>query len=305
MSKRAYISRYLIILKKLKTKPYISYNELEAHMNQQFRHLQLMDEDIELAFSKRTWLRDKREINNLFGIAIDYSTKHQGYCINETQNHNQYFERIIEEFDIFSSLNLAHEAAPFIHLENRKPQGTDNLYGLLDAIKQKQQIQFTYQKFWEEKPSKRTVEPYALKEFKNRWYLMAMNLQDGIVKSFALDRLTNLSITNNPFTVAINYNIEDNYRYCFGIISPNNEKPQTVVLSFDPYQGKYIKTLPLHATQQILLDDEEELQIQLTIYITHDFVMELLSFGSHVKVLQPLALIDEMKHSLQDALGQY
>ena len=305
MSKRAYISRYLIILKKLKARPYTSYNELEAHMNQQFRHLQIMDEDIELAFSKRTWLRDKREINNLFGIAINYSTKQQGYYLTQAQNHNQHFERMIEEFDIFSSLNLVNEATPFIHLENRKPQGTDNLYGLLHAIKQKLQIQFTYQKFWEETPSKRTVEPYGLKEFKNRWYLRAMNLQDGIVKSFALDRLTNLSITNNAFTVAANYNIDDNYRYCFGIISPNNDEPQTIVLSFDAYQGKYIKTLPLHASQQILVDDETELQIQLTLYITHDFVMELLSFGSHVKVLQPQTLIDELKTAYQEALQQY
>ena len=74
---------------------------------------------------------------------------------------------------MFNSLNLAQDLTPFIHLEKRRPQGTENLYGLLHAIKNRLQIKFNYQKFWEEELSQRLVEPYALKEFKNRWYIMA------------------------------------------------------------------------------------------------------------------------------------
>jgi predicted DNA-binding transcriptional regulator YafY len=305
VSKRAYISRYLLILKKLQAKPYCSFEELESHLSRQFQQMQLMDEAIELAFSKRTFQRDCREIYNLFGVQIDYSTTDKGYYINKTQQENKHAQRLIEEFEIINALSLANDAAPYIYLDNRQPQGTNNLFGLLHAIKTKVQIQFYYQKFWEDKPTKRTVEPYALKEFKNRWYLLAKNMGDGIVKSFALDRLTQLSFTNKPFTSTPNFDITAHYQYSFGIISPDDETPQTIVLSLDAYQGKYIKTLPLHHTQQILLDNDEELQIRLTLHITHDFVMELLSLGAQVKVLQPQVLIDELKAAYQEALQQY
>jgi len=189
--------------------------------------------------------------------------------------------------------------------KKRKPQGTENLYGLLHAIKNKFQIKFFYQKFWEDEISHRTVEPYALKEFKNRWYLLAKDGKDNNIKSFALDRLTNLEITNRAFEFPKTYNIEESYRYCFGIISPNGEEPEEIVLSFDPFQGKYIKSLPLHESQHILIDNEDELRVQLKLCVTLDLIMELLSFGDNMKVLKPDTLTNEIKAAHQKAFEQY
>ena len=176
---------------------------------------------------------------------------------------------------------------------------------MLHAIKNKLQIKFTYKKFWEEESSQRHVEPYALKEFKSRWYIMAKDTGDAMLKSFALDRLSNLEITKAHYLQANLSQVEENYKYCFGIISPNDEVPQEIVLSFTPLQGKFIKTLPLHSTQQVIKDTEEELQIKLKLFITYDFIMELLSHGENVRVIQPKALIKEVKQALQDALDQY
>ncbi len=134
---------------------------------------------------------------------------------------------------------------------------------------------------------------------------MAKDNKDNNVKSFALDRLTNLEIINTKFDFPKSDNIEENYRYCFGIISPNDEVPQDILLSFDPLQGKYIKSLPLHETQQVLIDNEDELQITLKLYVTHDLVMELLSFGNNMKVLQPKSLADEIKTAHHKAFKQY
>jgi len=305
MSKRGYISRYLLILKKLKSKPYSTYEELQGYIDNQFEYLQMQDDTLNIGFSKRTLQRDIREIRNTFGIDIEYSTKSKGYFISQNEIENMNFQRMIEAFDMFNSLNLAQDLTPFIHLEKRRPQGTENLYGILHAIKNKFQIKFSYQKFWEEEISQRTTEPYALKEFKNRWYILAKDNKDGNIKSFALDRLTNLEITNRTFDFPKTYNIEESYRYCFGIISPNDEEPKEIILSFDPFQGKYIKTLPLHDTQQVLVDNDDELQIKLKLCVTHDLVMELLSFGDNMKVLQPKSLIDEIKTAHQKAFKQY
>ena len=305
MSKRGYISRYLLILKKLKVKPYSTYEELQAYIENQFDFLQMQDDTLNIGFSKRTLQRDLKEIRNVFGIDIEYSKTNKGYYISQSETENMNFQRMIEAFDMFNSLNLAQDLTPFIHLEKRRPQGTENLYGLLHAIKNKLKIKFTYQKFWEEELSQRLVEPYALKEFKNRWYILAKDSKDNNIKSFALDRLTNLEITTQHYQYPDNYSIEQNYRYCFGIISPNGSDPQDIILSFDPFQGKYIKTLPLHETQEVLVDNDQETRIKLKLCLTNDLFMELLSFGDNMKVIEPKKLSDEIKEAHKKAYKQY
>jgi len=305
MSKRGYISRYLLILKKLKAKPYSTYEELQAYIDNQFEYLQMQDDTLNIGFSKRTLQRDIREVRNVFGIDIEYSKSLKGYYITQSDTENMSFQRMIEAFDMFNSLNLAQDLTPFIHLEKRKPQGTENLYGLLHAIKNKLQIKFIYQKFWEEETTARKVEPYALKEFKNRWYVMAKDSKDKNVKSFALDRLSNLEITNLTFIYPNTFSIEQTYRHCFGIICPIDEEPQEIILSFDPFQGKYIKTLPLHETQEILEDNDDELLVKLKLYVTHDLIMELLSFGDNMKVIKPKSLVKEIKLAHKKAFDQY
>ena len=304
MSKRGYISRYLLILKKLKVKPYSTYEELQTYIENQFDYLQMQDDTLNIGFSKRTLQRDIKEIRNVFGIDIEYSKSNKGYYISQSETENMNFQRMMEAFDMFNSLNLAQDLTPFIHLEKRRPQGTENLYGLLHAIKNRFKIKFTYQKFWEEELSQRLAEPYALKEFKNRWYIMAKDSKDSNIKSFALDRLTNLEITNQTYQYPDNYSIEQSYRYCFGIISPNDEEPQDIILSFDPFQGKYIKTLPLHDTQQALVDNDQEMKIKLRLCLTHDLLMELLSFGDNMKVIEPKSLADQIKQAHEKAYRQ-
>ena len=88
-------------------------------------------------------------------------------------------------------------------------------------------------------------------------------------------------------------------------MSPNDEKAQEIILSFDPIQGKYAKSLPWHQTQEVIVDNEDELRVKLTLYITHDFFMELLSHGDTVRVIQPKSLIEAMKASCTSVLKMY
>ncbi len=305
MSKRGYISRYLLILKKLKLKPYSTYEELQSYIENQFDYLRMQDDTLNIGFSKRTLQRDIKEIRNVFGVDIEYSKSNTGYFISQNETENMNFQRMMEAFDLYNSLNLAQDLTPFIHLEKRKPQGTENLYGFLHAIKNRLQIKFSYKKFWDEESSIREAEPYALKEFKNRWYILAKDCKDNNIKSFALDRLSNLEITKQHYQYPDNYNVEQNYRYCFGIISPNDEEPQNIILSFDPIQGKYIKKLPLHDTQQVLEDNDKETLVQLRLCLTQDLIMELLSFGDNMKVIEPKSLADQIKQAHKKAYNQY
>jgi len=305
MSKRGYISRYLLILKKLKAKPYSTFDEIQDYIERQVDFLQMQDDSLLIGFSKRTFQRDLKEIRNNFGVEIEFSRTLKGYWIVQNESENMNFQRMMEAFDMFNSLNLAQDLKPYVQLENRNPQGTENLYGLLHAIKNRLIIEFVHQKFWEEQSTNRIVEPYALKEFKNRWYLIANDLKDQTVKTFALDRLTELHISRNSFDFPLNFDLEEKFRFCFGIISPNGLTPEVIELQFDPDQGKFIKSLPLHASQEILVDNENEFRIRLELCTTHDFIMELLSYGNTVKVITPNSLTEKLKEIYYSAFSQY
>jgi len=298
MSKRESIARYNLIIKKLRKQP-TDFKEISDYLS-----IESELQEYNFNVSKRTFQRDIEDIRSLYNIDIVYDFSRKVYYI-DFDEQPEINERILEAFDTFNALNISDRLSDFIHFEKRRPQGTENLYGLLHAIKNKIQISFSYQKFWEDKISQRTVEPYALKEFKNRWYILAYDLKDKKVKSFALDRLTDLEITKKKFQLPITFNLNEHYKYCFGIISPNEHQPQEVILSFDPIQGKYIKTLPLHESQTILKDNEDELLIKLTLFLTHDFLMEILSYGDNVKVIQPHSLIEDLKTSYKNALKLY
>lgn len=298
MSVRQTILRYIHVLNKLRKAP-ASFIEIDQYLNQQSN---LQDEKFNV--SKRQFQRDLKDISSIFELDIFYDSSNGVYCINEDEV-SEISKRRMEAFDTFNALRIGENTSDFIHFENRKPLGTENLFGLIHAIKNRLIIKFSYQKFWEDKMTQRSVEPYALKEFKSRWYVLSKDQKDSKIKSFALDRLSNLEFTNRSFIYPENYNIEESYRYSFGIISPTDQGPQEIILSFDPIQGKYIKSLPLHHSQQILIDSVLELRIKLKLCITYDLVMELLSFGEFMKVIEPASLIKEITNKYNKALAQY
>jgi predicted DNA-binding transcriptional regulator YafY len=298
MSKRETLLRYNLIINKLRNKS-ATFKEIEDYLE---RESEL--QEYKFTVSNRTFRRDLDDIRSILNINIEYDFSRKVYYIND-DGQPEVNNRMLEAFDTFQALNLSGSFSNYIHFEKRKPQGTENLLGLLHCIKNRYLIKFDYQKFWDSEATSRKAEPYALKEFKNRWYILAKDLKDNKIKTFALDRLTRLDPTLKKFSYPSNYNVEEHFRYCFGIISPNGQKPEEIILLFKPFQGKYLKTLPLHQTQEIILDNDEELQLKLRLCITHDFLMELLSFGDQVKVLQPEELVNELKRTYLNTLEQY
>ena len=305
MSKRGYIYRYLLIVKKLQASKYASFEELKSYLDSNFDFMQMQDDTLTVGLSLRTLQRDIKEIRNTFNVNIEYSRSEKGYFIDNMEVDNVNFQRRIEAFDMFNSLNIAKDITPFVHLEKRRPEGTDNLYLLLQAIKKKVVVKFSYEKFWKEEITTREFEPYGLKEFKYRWYILGKETKDNVVKTFGLDRISDLEITNKKFKLPKEYNIEEQFRYSFGIISPNAEEPEEIILSFDPVQGKYIKTLALHYDQEEIVSNSKEFRIKLKLYITHDLVMELLSYGKNLKVIAPAKLVKRIKDEHKKAFEQY
>ncbi|MDR0602870.1 MAG: WYL domain-containing protein [Bacteroidales bacterium] len=299
MSKLETTKRYILIIKKLRKSKGATFAEISDYLQRESEF-----QGLNFTVSLRTFQRDLAEIGSIYGIYIKYDFSEKYYFI-EDEFELDFSDRMYEAFDVYHALNVREQQSQYIHFEKRRSQGTEHFYGILHAIRNRLLITFSYQKYYKDHPENRIVEPLMLKEFKYRWYLVARDTYDDRIKFYALDRLTNLEEQTKHYEENADFDINEHLKYCFGIIIPDDETPYEIVLSFEPFQGKYIKSLPLHSSQKILIDNEKELRISLLLYLTHDFFMEVLSMGDTVKVIKPQKLVDELKKIYKRALKNY
>ena len=157
MSKRGYLWRYGRIIQKVKQQPYITKRELIQYLESETEHVKNLDDEIEVGISERTIERDLREIRNLAGISIEYSHARRGYHI---EGENTFGEstlmQLIEQFELYRSLDAAKKLDHVIYPEKERPRGIEHMTGLMYAIEKRFRILFVYTKFWDDDPEERS-----------------------------------------------------------------------------------------------------------------------------------------------------
>jgi predicted DNA-binding transcriptional regulator YafY len=117
-----------------------------------------------------------------------------------------------------------------------------------------------------------------------------------------MDRISNLKVTDAKFK-PIAYNVEKEFKHALGV--ETYAPAEKVVLEFSKQQGNYIKTFPLHESQRILEEIKDTVLVEIYIHTTNDIQMELLKYGSDVKVLSPISLQNEIKNSILEMSNLY
>jgi predicted DNA-binding transcriptional regulator YafY len=298
MSNKLAFKRQNLIINKFRANP-CSFIDLGVYLEK----YSFSDENYTI--SKRTFERDVIEIFETFGIEIKYNRPQNVYGIIQEANEGKT-NKIIESFQIYNALSLSDSVSNNIIIEKRKSLGTENLHGFIHAIQNKLQVHFSHEKFWESSHERKTrnIYPLALKEARNRWYIICQDPKDDVFKSFSLDRISNLDISNKKFEYPKDFNPEEKFEHAFGIIT-DGTRPAKIKLWFSNAQADYIKALPLHHSQKVVSENESECIIELYLSPTYDFMMELLSIGKEVKVLEPESLRNEMIEKLEASLKQY
>ena len=276
--------RLMIIANFLKSKPKgANFKEILKHLEELY-HKESFSKD--LASSQKTFNRDMDLLLEL-GIEIKFKRSTMTYqIINDSFSENS--QTIFDNLLLVNAYKQAENNSEIMIFEKRQASGLHNLEGLIFAIKNSKVLSFNYTEHWEGVTTKRVVEPYALKEFKNRWYLLANEVdgKDFFLKTFGLDRISELQIPSKTFKKQ-ETDIDALFKNSFGIISTLGKKPETIVLSFDYEQGKFVKSLPFHHSQKVLIDNNSEYRIELTLAPTYDFYQELLTHIGRMKIISP------------------
>ena len=260
-----------------------------------------------LPIPRTTFIRHKEDIENMFGICIECQRK-GGYFYyienNDFMRNNHLQEWMLDSLSISSMLMESSSLQDRIVLENI-PMGKEYLQPIINAMKQDHKLLMTYHKFGQQESYTITIEPYAIKVFKQRWYLVAMNPKRETPSIYALDRIEHLEETEETFQFPTDFDTEAFFRDCYGVLSGTGDKAQHIVIrAFAPYMN-YLRTLPLHHSQKEVQSTPEYADFEFYLRPTFDFRQELLAQGHDVEVLHPATFREEMKAMLEKMLSRY
>ncbi|MDR0873620.1 MAG: WYL domain-containing protein [Prevotellaceae bacterium] len=245
----------------------------------------------------RTFHNHRSEIEELFDINIECD-KRNGYVYyieNKDDIHNNELRTyLLNAFSVNGLLNESKKMMRRILFE-KIPSGQRFLTTIIEAMRDSRAVKITYQSFWRDTPSTFEVEPYCVKIFRQRWYLLAFNSYFNTLRIYALDRMQDLQASETTFRLPESFDAETFFVNYFGIIADENVKPCTVRLKVFDGQRKYLNTLPLHHSQKETKTVETYSIFEYFVAPTFDFVQEILSRGAEIEVLLPDWLRSEMR----------
>lgn len=185
------------------------------------------------------------------------------------------------------------------------PSGYEYLTEIIQAMREGKCLTITYQSFWEEEAQVISLEPYFIKVFKQRWYLTARSSAHEELRTYALDRIQELHISNQKFKMPKEFDAEEMYEAAYGIVIGKEEKVERIEINVYNNQAKYFRSLPLHSSQREIETSDSCSVFEYYLKPTYDFIQELLLHGPDVEVIHPNSLRQLMKQRIEEMAELY
>lgn len=237
-------------------------------------------------------------------IRFAAETLHQFKEIGIFKQYESAIDKILDRVNI--SQEFEESADDFVQFEHLPTiRGNEFLGTILNAIKDRKKLHFDYQSYKKISKSRRTVHPYLLKEYSNRWYLICWSEERETFVVFGLDRIENLEVGEERYEAHTAFNSDHFFRHSLGITTDSTQQPQKIILACHPVLGKYLKSQPIHASQKVLVDNEQICEVELYVLETYELLEKIQSFGNQVEVKSPLSLREKVKEQLKETLAKY
>lgn len=262
---------------------------------------------------RSTFNRHRDAIRELYNINIDCDLRTYKYFIS---NSTVFDEDTVQNW-VITTLTVNNIMGGGLAVQDRilleQIPCDSYLETVINAMKNKVRLAMSYLRYGKKIATKVVVDPYCLKLFNRRWYLLAHVRKEGeegyaptdryIV--YAFDRIQSLTLTDERFEMLPEFNAQAFFSECFGVVAGDGTPAETIRLRVFGVQRHYLRDLPLHHTQRLVRQREEYDDYELVLRPTIDFCNHLLSLGPTVKVLQPKKLATRLCKMLEETLALY
>ena len=263
-----------------------------------------MSEGVE--FSRRTFIRHKNSIEDMFGIFIECDKKDGfRYYID---NVEVLREHTVQNWTL-STLSVSNIVGDGISIQDRiiiesVPVDNDYLTIIINAMKTKHKLVISYKKYGDELPKDVLIEPYCLKMFKQRWYVVG-HCKGGEYKIYSLDRIVMIIVDKATFKMDQTFDAHSFFSEYFGILRMETVKCEKVVLRAFGKERFYLRDLPMHSSQRVRFECEEYADFHYRLRPTSDFCSHLLSRAAQIKVIEPQWLADKVRDTARGVAELY
>lgn len=328
---KGYAIRQKVIDRCLQNEKGFSIQEIMDKCN-----LELEERGLHIVSSKNTIRDDITEIQNTYYVDVEtickgrskkYRYKERGFSIYNAPLSEKDMTNLNE---VLANLSMFHGRPQFEWIENTclhiqsllscHPQKTNhviefddnpNLKGrqhittLFDAIRLEHSLEIEYKTFKAEKAAVFIIHPYYLKEYNNRWFLLAQIDNNQNISNFALDRIVSIKDAHIKFIRNNQYDFEEYFKDIVGVSRHNNSKMENVLIHVKKELLPYIETKPIHQSQKLLRQDNEGGIIQISVIPNFELEQVILSYGDGVKVMAPMTLVDRIKKKIMNSAKNY
>lgn len=298
------ITKYVWVIETIHRAKHISFEELNRKW---------LRDDISRGVSipKRTFDNWRAVIWDMFGINIANEKKgeYRYYIENEEDiDKNGLRSWLYNIFCVSNALANSQSIKERILLEY-VPSGQEYLQPIVEAMKENRLLTITYHSYWKDEENTFDVQPFCLKLFRQRWYMVARSTYTYYYNQgpriYSLDRIKGLQKKDEFFDMPKDWSAKAFFDKCFGIIADQSKKPEEIKLKVTASQANYIRDLRLHESQEEIECNEQYSIFKFFLRPTFDFQQELLWHGEDVEVLEPLWLRKEIAGMVKRMWNKY
>lgn len=266
-----------------------------------------LNDNKENEIPERTFHRHKVAIKDLFDIDIvcdRHGEKTYRIANRKALSHDSVMELLINTFAVNNILSECKDLKCRILFESI-PSGQQFLMPIIEAMRNGTVLDISYQSFRMDTAAQHEVEPYCLKIYKQRWYLLGRRPDHDVMRIFALDRIKCIKSTDKTFLLPDSFDAEKYFENTIGIIVEDNCPPQTITICAVNGQQDYIRSLPLHPTQHEYETGSNCAKFSIFAQPNYDLIQELLRYGEDVTVLSPKWFRDRFREIANNMSHNY
>lgn len=264
------------------------------------------NDDHEDQFPERRFHRYRHELEEIFDI--DIKCNRSRGCVYYIENKDDIGgdlgrKWLLNAMSVHSMLDQAQDISENILYEDI-PLGTQYLTSIVDAIRTRTKLKVTYHNFIRNEIYDFYLAPYCLKAFKQRWYVAGCpSTHPTETRVYALDRILGMELTNDEFKYPKDFDSHHFFAPYYGVF--RNAKPTKVIIEANDKSTQYLRLLPLHASQKEIKQIEDFTYFEYDIAPTFDFIQELRTHGTDIRIVEPEALVKVFKKEARKAYEMY
>lgn len=243
--------------------------------------------------ARSTFNRHRSAVERMFGIVIDCDRGSNTYYIADAEDVPGKAVRdwMVSTLAVNNLVVEGRSIQNRIHLE-KIPFAGETLETIISAMKEGREVDLVYRSYGAASRNL-SVRPYAIRLYRQRWYLLAHF--DDKFRLFSFDRVLNASISDNRFEMPGDFDTESYFEEFYGMMTDHRVPCQRIVIRAFGQERYYLRDLPLHHSQTLIGETGTYVDFELYLRPTADFMAAIFSRAGWVQIVSPSSLQQTLK----------